>query len=54
MSIQEKTFKTSLRRDRMASISFKEDGSVDHAYTFILGMALKGNPKLQVVVENAF
>lgn len=48
------TFKTSIRRDRMASISFNKDGTVDHAYTYILGMALCGDPRLNIVVENAF
>ena len=48
------TFKTSIRRDRMASVSFRKDGSVDHAYTYILGMAMHGDPKLTIVVENAF
>lgn len=53
MSIQEKTFKTSIRRDRMASVTFKE-GSVDHAYTYLLGMAMCGDKKLSIIVDNAF
>lgn len=48
------TFKTSIRRDRMASITFNDDGSVNHAYTYILGMALCDDPRLTIVVENAF
>ena len=48
------TFKTSIRRDRMASISFDENGKVNHAYTYILGMAMRDNLRLNIVVENAF
>ncbi len=47
------TFKTA-KKCRLASIAFREDGSVEHAISYFLGYAGSGDPRLQYVIDNVF
>ena len=47
------TFKSS-KKQRHAIICLREDGTVDHVYSYIMGYAMEGNPKLLHIINNVF